>query len=87
MQTRIKELNKKFYPQRYIPGWLGGWASEWPSVFINGEWCGRSVIYDFDSLEEAKQFLANRQVTLYNADGTTFTPESQSKSSGARWWI
>lgn len=70
METRIKEVNKKFYPQRYIGGWLGGWSNEWTSVFINGEWCGRLMVYELDSLQEAQEFLANRKVTIYNSDGT-----------------
>ena len=71
MEVRIKEVNKKFYPQRRLIGWFHDiWTSEWPSKFINGEWCGDIAIYDLDSLEEAKEFLANREVKYHKLDGT-----------------
>ena len=73
MEVRIKEVNKKFYPQRRLIGCLIGWfhdvwSSEWPSKFINGEWCGDFAIYDLDSLDEAKEFLANSEIPCIRWD-------------------
>lgn len=66
MEVRIREVNKKFYPQRHLIGWFHDiWTSEWPSEFINGQWCGPLAIYALDSLEEAKEFLNNREVKLH----------------------
>ena len=72
-EVRIKEVNKKFYPQRRLSFrlWFHDiWTSEWPSKFINGEWCGDFAIYGLDSLEEAKEFLNNREVKYHKLDGT-----------------
>lgn len=69
MQVRIKEINGKFYPQRFIKGWLGGWTNKWPSEFIHDEWCGDILVYELNSLSEAKEFLKNREAKIYDING------------------
>jgi hypothetical protein len=66
METRIKEVNNKFYPERLYTGFMSNyWISEWPSDFIDGNWCGSVKIYALDSLEEAQEFLRNREVKYH----------------------
>ena len=63
---RIREENKKFYPERYIKTLFGGyWTSEWHTMFILGEWCGNTHIFEFDTIDDCKKFLSNRQVKYH----------------------
>ena len=66
-EYRIKEENKKFYPERYIKCIISGyWTNQWPMIYILGEWCGSLITFEFDTLIECEKFLDNRFIKYYN---------------------